>query len=323
MRSVLSVLFRIGVSAALLWLVLYLSGLHEATGREAFLQRLTQGNLIVFAGSVLLGVVVNLASALKWHWLIQAKNLSVGFWRVFCYYVIGQFYNIFLPTSVGGDVVRAYQLGQFTNQRALSLATVFVERITGIVTLFALALAAFLTQLAVFGGWVIGLSLVFFLVALSVLIWLVIDARPFNWVRDRLTKKFPTLEAGFRKAQNVLDAVYGYREQPRHLAWAFVNSLVFYALAALNVLVAAWVFDFNVGWIDMFVATPIIMLMMNIPFSLGNIGLMEFAYVLIFSLLGYDPQLGLSVALLMRVKSLFDGALGACFQPFFVKMPAN
>ena len=64
--------------------------------------------------------------------------------------------------------------------------------------------------------------------------------------------------------------------------------------------------------------TPIIMLIMNIPFSLGNLGLMEFAYTSVFVLFGYNPALGLSVALLMRLKSVFDALLGGALMPMFV-----
>ena len=68
----------------------------------------------------------------------------------------------------------------------------------------------------------------------------------------------------------------------------------------------------------MLVATPIIMLIMNIPLSVGNIGLMEFAYAEVFTLMGYSPALGLSVAILMRIKSLVDGAMGGLLHPVFV-----
>jgi len=78
------------------------------------------------------------------------------------------------------------------------------------------------------------------------------------------------------------------------------------------------VFDLNINLIDMLIATPIIMLIMNIPLSIGNIGLMEFAYSEVFVLMGYSPALGLSVAILMRLKSLIDGLMGGVLQPFFV-----
>ena len=44
--------------------------------------------------------------------------------------------------SVGGDVVRAYELGKYANNQSMSLASVFVERYTGVVVLLLLSLLA-------------------------------------------------------------------------------------------------------------------------------------------------------------------------------------
>ena len=99
---------------------------------------------------------------------------------------------------------------------------------------------------------------------------------------------------------------------------AFVNSVFFYLAAVINVLITAMVFNVEVSFVDMLIATPIIMVIMNLPISFGNIGLMEFAYTNVFLLMGYGPELGLSVAVLMRLKSFVDGALGGILHPIFV-----
>jgi len=57
---------------------------------------------------------------------------------------------------------------------------------------------------------------------------------------------------------------------------------------------------------------------MNLPISIGNIGLMEVAYVSILELMGYGAELGLAIMLLMRFKSVFDAALGGIVHSNFV-----
>ena len=57
---------------------------------------------------------------------------------------------------------------------------------------------------------------------------------------------------------------------------------------------------------------------MNLPISFGNLGLMEFAYIAIFQMMGYSAELALSVAILMRLKSLLDGVIGGVLYPIFV-----
>ena len=60
----------------------------------------------------------------------------------------------------------------------------------------------------------------------------------------------------------------------------------------------------------MLLAVPAIMLIMNLPVSIGGLGLMEAGYALLFPLFGYSPALALSTALLMRFKTLVNGGIG-------------
>ncbi len=71
------------------------------------------------------------------------------------------------------------------------------------------------------------------------------------------------------------------------------------------------------------VATPVIMLMMNIPLSIGNHGIMEAAFTITFEILGLGSILGLSTALLIRLKSIVDGAIGASLHPYFSTVSAS
>lgn len=311
-------IIQILVTVTLLIFVAWWVGLFSVEGRALFLEMLASANLYYLLLSVMVGVLVNLSSSLKWYMLARARGMLVGYWRTFSYYLIGQFYNLFLPTSVGGDVVRSYELGKYTGRHADSLASVFVERYTGLVVLLLVAGLAVLSQLAVFSVTFVFLSLGFFAVLLSLIAWMIVDPRLYHAIRLFLLKKIPMTEPLFDKLDKLLASVQVYGQHKSALAWAFINSLVFYFLAVVNVYITAKVFQMDVSFTHMLVATPIIMLIMNIPFSLGNLGLMEYGYSAVFQLMGYSPALGLSVALLMRAKSLFDGALGGVLHPIFV-----
>ena len=60
------------------------------------------------------------------------------------YYFIGMYFSLLLPTSVGGDVVRAWYLDGGTRRRLGAFATVFLDRLSGLIVLLAMAcLSAF------------------------------------------------------------------------------------------------------------------------------------------------------------------------------------
>lgn len=296
----------------------YQVGLFNAAGREQFLQTLEGANLTFLWLSIGVGVLINMCSAFKWWMLVRSQGVMAGYWRIFAYYLVGQFYNLFLPTSVGGDVVRSYELGKFSGRQADSLASVFVERYTGVLTLLALSGFAVLSQLSRFSVDFVIVSLIVFAAGLGFIAWMLFDARLYNLCKTKFIAWFPFSVGLFDKLDKLLASIERFRSMPSSIAWAFANSLLFYIVAVLNVWVTALVFQWDVALLDIAIATPIIMLIMNIPLSIGNLGLMEFAYSSVFVLMGYSPALGLSVAILMRLKSLIDGAMGAALAPLFV-----
>lgn len=311
-------ILQILITILLVILVSYQAGLWSTSGRDVFAKMLINANLTLLIVAVVFGVIVNLLSAFKWYLLCRSQQLNAGFWRVFVYYVIGQFYNMFLPTSVGGDVVRSYQLGKFTGRQSDSLASVFVERYTGVLTLLLVAAIAMLTQISRLDSRLVIFCIVFFAIVLSFVTWFVVDPRPYQWMKMQALARWTRLQGVFSKLDRLVLSIDAYRHQPFVLAVAFLNSVLFYLVAVMNVYLCALVFNLNVLFLDVLIATPIIMLIMNIPLSFGNIGFMELGYSTMFALMGYGPELGLSIAILMRFKSLFDALIGGILSPIFV-----
>jgi uncharacterized protein (TIRG00374 family) len=83
------------------------------------------------------------ASCMKWGLFLRERGVVVGFHRLFRLYLVGSFFNNFLPSMVGGDLVRAYVLGKQIESHTHSLASVFLERFTGMIALVSLATLSF------------------------------------------------------------------------------------------------------------------------------------------------------------------------------------
>ena len=73
---------------------------------------------------------------------------------------------------------------------------------------------------------------------------------------------------------------------------------------------SALVFADAVPLRDVSIAVPTIMVVMNLPISIGGIGLMELAYTQGFEAIRLGTVLGLSTALLMRAKTILDAVIG-------------
>src|SRR5207249_5211049 len=94
------------------------------------------GILVAAFGLYLLAIT---AGAYKWGILLAAQGIRVPLYYLLRYTFVGLFFGNFLPSNVGGDVVRAYDLARFTERKAVSSASVVVDRLTGLMVFIASA----------------------------------------------------------------------------------------------------------------------------------------------------------------------------------------
>src|SRR5688572_28560658 len=123
MRARVLAILRPLVSLALLGLLFWKLGAAELWSvlREADVLWLAVG-----AGLVLVALLV---SAWKWQLLLTAQGLSVPIPALFTSYLIGLFFNNFLPSNIGGDVLRVHDVAKRTGQASAVAASVIAERL--------------------------------------------------------------------------------------------------------------------------------------------------------------------------------------------------
>jgi hypothetical protein len=240
--------------------------------------------------------VVGLAvSAYRWQILARAQGDDLPLGYLLRSYLVGAFFNNFLPTRFGGDVVRIWDGSKPSRSLVRSSAVVVVERATGLVILFLFALTASLFRLDMARRIpVIRVSL------LAGLAGLLAAAFFLSAAAGRLLER---LSAGrrlgrlFSKVQGFREVVVSYRRKPGSfllaLAWALVlqvNVVVYYFLVgrALGI---------GVPLLDYFVFIPIVLLVQTVPLTIGGLGLRESAYVTVFRFYGVGPGTAVSFSL--------------------------
>ncbi len=318
-KESVSVAVRTGITITLLIYVAFKAGLFTGSGREALMELIAsaRGSFVVF--SIMMSPLLNFSSSLKWYMLLISRGIRVELWRLFLYYIVAKFYNLALPTSMGGDVVRIFSLGSHTGRQAEALASVFVERFSGMVTLIFITMITLLVNLKTFNMPIITISLIVCTLIVIIVVWLVFDDRPYNAFRKFSDNRWRFLDQLLAKIDKVHEAVGKYKNDPCALWIAIINSLIFYFLAVINVWVSSLAFNSETNFYTILIGVPVILIIMNLPVSIGGIGLMEFAYIFTFELIGYSPALGLSTALLMRFKTFIDAGAGGLIHLLLLK----
>ena len=81
-------------------------------------------------------------SAWRWRRLLDAQGFPVPLRRLTSSYLVASFFNNFLPSNIGGDVIRVRDSARLTGTNTTtSLAVIAIDRILGFGALYVLAVA--------------------------------------------------------------------------------------------------------------------------------------------------------------------------------------
>jgi uncharacterized protein (TIRG00374 family) len=257
--------------------------------------------------SVALGVLVYASgqwlSAFKWHLMLRPVQLAVPYLRMVAFYFTGMFFNIFLPTIVGGDAVKAILLARETGSPARATMSVFMERNTGLLALLTIATVAawFAPPVPVLGLTLFTLTLVLFGCFIAANLVLA-DKRAYRFV-DYVIAITPLARMRSR-ASSLYEAIVPYRRDVPMVVAGVLLSFVFQAVVILVVFLNAKALDQTVPMAALAVFVPLISLAGMLPVSVNGLGIREVLYVLLFGRVGIPSDAAAAMALLYFVVTL-------------------
>ena len=283
MKKHLFNILKVVVSAGLLiYLLVFQIDLKElwAVARQARWGYMVTAMTLMIAGTAL--------RAVRWQVLLQALDINVPLRRLVQLYFIGAFFNLLLPSGLGGDAIRMAELTRSTGRGPEAIGTTLVDRATGLWVLFVLALLALpFSHTLLPDGWLPVLALV----TLGGVVggWVVMGTPLIPWLGSKV--RLPgqdKLERFYRSVSQL-----GYEA----LGKACLVSLIFdILLIVFNVLVARGLdVDQPLGVFLLF--TPIISFSLTLPISFGGLGVREQTYVLLFSALGVSDAAAVAMSL--------------------------
>ena len=303
-RRTLSFLLKLAFSAAAL-VVFFLASKVSFRDIGRTLAGVAWGWLAVAFSLLVLGLVL---SAYRWRILVRAQGDDAPLGFLIKSYLVGTFFNNFLPTRFGGDVVRIWDGSKHSRSLVRSSAVVLVERATGIVVLLLFALIASLFRLDMARR----VPVVWAALALGVA-GLAAAAMFFLPAAGRLLARLP--EVGFigRAKHKIIafrEAILRYREA----RGAFARAGVLAVLLQLNVIVyyvlIGKALGLNIGLLDYFIFIPIVHLVQLLPVTINGAGLREGAYVQIFHFYGLPPEAAWSFSIIEVALGLVVGLVG-------------
>jgi len=248
-------------------------------------------------------------SAYRWQILAEAQGDDIPLGFLAKSYIIGKFFNTFLPTSFGGDVVRIWDGSKYSSSVVKSSAIVVVERMTGVIVLFFFALFASLGRLEMAGHVpFIGAAMALGLAGLAATVVFFLPAA------GRALRRGPAhgfIRKAFDKVLLFRESILAYR----HHRGPFLRAMVLAVLLQLNVIVyfilIGKALDLPIPAFDYFIFIPLVLLVQMLPVTINGLGVREGAYVAIFAYYGLSSSTALSYSFIDLAYGLIIGAIGA------------
>jgi len=115
---------------SLLAVILLVILLREESGDE-IVSALKRVSIWYFLGALLAMLISRLFVVSRWYVLLRSAGIKISFWRTAMLTFTGLFSSNFLPTTIGGDVVRLAGAMQLGYDRAICLASMVADRLIG------------------------------------------------------------------------------------------------------------------------------------------------------------------------------------------------
>jgi len=267
---------------------------------QADWQAITQGlrrTSLPGLAMVLLAMTICVSiSAWKWQLLLRIHGATYGFVKLHKWYFIAMFFNNFLPTSIGGDGYRVYRTLDNKRSRTAAVLAVFVERLSGILTLLLVGWFAAITGSVLHGGLLsqtyVQLGVVGLIITGAII--LILFNRRF-WQRLLNWKRLPKL------LRTLTEHLVDYRKQPGLSTAVIGVSLLFHLFTISWVWLLMKLAGEPLAWYDVAVISALLSVVAVVPLSINGIGVIEGSLIYLAGQFGMSYDTALLVALLQRV----------------------
>ena len=240
---------------------------------------------------LLAAVAVFAASTLgavwRWNLLLKAQRIEVAFPSLLGTFLVATYFNNFLPSNIGGDVIRIGDTSRHANSKTLATTVVLMDRILGLIALVFVAalgataigrlhhVAAPIWPVWLWAGFLAGAAAttpaVFAPAGFGRLLRPLTVFHP-EWVGGRIT--------------TLTGALARFGEEPRALVTAFGGAIFVQGALVLYYFAVAYALHLDIPLWDLAVVVPLSFVVQLLPVSVGGFGVREAFFSYYFHRIG-------------------------------------
>lgn len=293
MKKVIVTILKIGFSLLLLAYIIWLVDLKEV------LRIFKSANVGIFIIVFLLSFFDQWLGAYGWHTLLKAKGVSVSLKDLSLLFFESVFFGFLLPSSMGPDAIRAYNLSKKTSNPTGAISSILVLRAA---TLLSLYTVAFLSLILYYDKIsdkrfinVVAGSLLFIGI-----VGLIVFLKP---IRSIISNILTFIKAeGLRgHVEKLYSSFIDYSKCRRALTISF--SLMFFSqvLRAVLSFILGISMGINISIVSYLLYLPLVSIITKIPISFGGLGLGEGSLIYFFLKAGITYNEAFAITILLSL----------------------
>ncbi|MGH9142951.1 MAG: lysylphosphatidylglycerol synthase transmembrane domain-containing protein [Vicinamibacterales bacterium] len=212
----------------------------------------------------------------RWNLLLKTQQIEITLRSLLGTFLIATYFNNFLPSNIGGDVVRIGDTARHTNSKTLATTVVLMDRILGLIALVLVAAlgataigrlhhaAAPIWPVWLWAGFLAGAAAttpaVFAPAGFGRLLRPLTVFHP-EWVGTRIT--------------TLTGALARFGEDPGVLVSAFMGAILVQGALVLFYAAVAYALHLDIAFWDLAVVVPMSFVVQLLPVSVGGFGVRE------------------------------------------------
>ena len=254
--------------------------------------------------------VQTVLAAVRVRYILGHQGITTGLGQCMLYNCSGILYSAFLPGGISGDAVRAYLfMKAVPNHRLPILGAMFLDRLLGMLSMVTLGLGA-----AIYMAIALPVIRPYLIVFTAIFVALLGGLASMHFIGGRhqhgevASGHLPRLWAGVKRGIAQL-RIHHYPFTV--LASAVMQSMVIHLTAVAIIYLCSVQSRAGLGFMEVFVATPIGLLVNAVPLSPGGLGIGENAFEILYRAIG--GQNGAISFLLARVVLYSPALIGLAY----------
>ncbi len=289
-KKLISLFLRLAFS---LGLVLWLLTRIELKGIVSALKHL---DLRVWLLAFVLYILAQIISSVRWWMLARSLNFPGKLVTYIGYYFVGMFFNLFLPTSVGGDVLKVFFLSKDVRRRLAATYSVIADRLFGLFALLVIGFLAviihpnmlpkFLVNILLFGG----------ILSISVLLFAPVFTKLIIKCFPRFTDKLSMLVIYWKNWKNLFLIV--------------LLSVLLQLLGMIAVILLSRSIGIDINWYYYLAIMPLIVILTLLPISFNGIGIREGGFIYFLGLKHIPSDMAFTLSLLFFSVQIVASLIG-------------